>query len=83
MPAPTQVPIWDTNGTNAVESTASQKTDGINAAVFDGNLYKNLNWWMKLVGDWFTFTNTGVTGTFTDKNDKIITVTKGIITSIS
>jgi hypothetical protein len=81
MSAPTEVPIWDTNGTNVVESTASQKTDGINAGVFDANLYKNLNWWMKLVGDWFSFTNAGTTGSFT-ADGKTITVEKGIITSI-
>jgi hypothetical protein len=82
MSAPTEVPIWDTNGTNVVESTASQKTDGINADVFDANLYKNLNWWMKLVGDWFSFTNAGATGNFT-ADGKTITVEKGIITSIT
>jgi hypothetical protein len=81
MSAPTQVPIWDTNGTKAVEPTDSQKTDGINVTVFDGDLYKSLNWQLKLIGDWFSFINAGVTGSFI-AGDKTITVTKGIITSI-
>lgn len=81
MTAPTQVPIWDVTGTNAIESTASQKADGINAVVFDGNLYKNLNWQLKLIGDWFTFINAGVSGSFT-ADGKTITVEHGIITSI-
>jgi hypothetical protein len=86
MSAPTQVPVWDTNNTNAVEPTADQKLNGIviePQSSVDFNLWKRLNWQFKLIGEWLAHVNTGATGTFTSDEGKIITVTKGIITSIS
>lgn len=86
MTAPTSVPTWCTSETNAVEPTAAQKLNGIvvtPTSAVDFDLWKKLNWQLKLIGDWCSHVNSGATGTFESSDGKTVTVVKGIITSIA
>jgi hypothetical protein len=66
MAAPTTSYSWDTNGTNAIEPSSSQYSDGLNGTTYVADVWKNINYHLKSLGDWIGYLNGGNELTWTN-----------------